>query len=266
MFWTTDRDYLLSKEYADSSSLCARARIHEFGTNERPWLPWVFDQFDLPPECRILELGSGPGALWGMNTSRIPEGWDITVTDFSPGMVEEAERNLRSSGRTLAFQVVDAESIPFDDEDFDVVIACHMLYHVPDTQKALSEMSRVLRPGGVLYASTCGLNHMREIGDLIARLTPDMEQAHDRITDNFGLDNGEEQLSPFFRDIELLRYDDELLVPHTQPVIDYVLSTQEVRDALSPRLDDLRRAVEDEVQTAGAFHIGKDVGLFIAWK
>lgn len=54
------------------------------------------------------------------------------------------------------FKIVNAESIPFEEESFDVVIANHMLYHVPNINKALKEINRVLKSEGILFASTVG--------------------------------------------------------------------------------------------------------------
>ena len=70
--------------------------------------------------------------------SRIPAGWSITLSDFSPGMLDAAWRNLVVTGRAFQFKEIDAQSIPFEDETFDAVIANHMLYHVPDRPKAIA--------------------------------------------------------------------------------------------------------------------------------
>ena len=144
----SDQEYLSADQYQDASNLNARIQIHVlFSTNKYGWPQWVFDQFDLSPESRILELGCGSGRLWLENLHRIPEGWEITLSDFSSGMLQEARRNLRDSQRRFEFEVVDAQSIPFEGESFDAVIAKHMLFDVPDKTKAFSEMRRVLRPG-----------------------------------------------------------------------------------------------------------------------
>ena len=89
-----DRQYL-KKQYKDSSNLDARFRIHRlFSVNKYGWHPWIFDHFDLPARCRILELGCGPGYLWLGNLTRTPTGWQIVLSDFSEGMLDEARRNL----------------------------------------------------------------------------------------------------------------------------------------------------------------------------
>src|SRR5437868_570166 len=56
----------------------------------------------------------------------------ITLSDFSPGMLQEARQNLAGSPQSFSFQVIDAQSIPLDAGSCDCVIANHMLYHVPD--------------------------------------------------------------------------------------------------------------------------------------
>ena len=86
-----DSDYLLNEQYKNADNLTARAQLHiRFSTNRYRWQSWLFDQFDLPPDARVIELGTGPSWLWVENIQRIPAGWNITLTDFSPGMIDEA--------------------------------------------------------------------------------------------------------------------------------------------------------------------------------
>ena len=86
------------RQYHDDSNLNARSALHErFSTNPYGWHRWVFDHLTtLPVQMCILELGCGPGYLWDANRDRIPAGWDLTLTDFSAGMVDsgsaEAQR------------------------------------------------------------------------------------------------------------------------------------------------------------------------------
>ena len=93
-------------------------------------MEWVFDQFDLPSSSRIPELGCGTAALWAKNAHRVSSRWEIVLTDLSPGMVREALQVRRSDGERFTALVCDAQSVPFDDESFDAVIANHTLYHI----------------------------------------------------------------------------------------------------------------------------------------
>src|SRR5262245_36483808 len=106
-----DPDYLLNQQYRDASNLNARIELHKrFSTNAYNWYLWVFDRLKTPPQSRVLELGCGPGRLWVENLDRIPPGWDITLSDFSPGMIAEARGNLAAASRPFAFERVDAQS------------------------------------------------------------------------------------------------------------------------------------------------------------
>lgn len=264
----SDQEYLLTDQYKDASKLGARIQLHRrFSTNKYGLPRWVFDQFDLPPMCRILDLGCGPADLWVENLSRIPAGWEITLTDFSPGMVEKAQENLRDSERPFAFDIVDAQDIPYDDASFDAVIANHMLYHVPDRAKALSEIRRVLRPGGKLYISTVGETHLQELYDLVNRFDPEGRHRSARGTNPFTIESGLPQVRRWFSRVTTRRYEDNLVVTETKPLITYILSLVDAQSIfVGHRLKELVAYVEQEIATHGAIHITKDSGMFEARK
>ena len=157
----TDPAYLRREQYRDDSNLRARIDLHErFTTATEPWHRWVFDRIDLASEARILEIGCGPAELWAQNLDRIPAGWELTLADLSPGMVEKAREVL---GDRADYRVADIRELPFEDGSFDGVVANHMLYHVPDRPQALAEIRRVLGPAGRVFATTNGGEHLREI-------------------------------------------------------------------------------------------------------
>ncbi|HET7639881.1 MAG TPA: class I SAM-dependent methyltransferase, partial [Ktedonobacteraceae bacterium] len=88
-----DQHYLLTDQYNNAQKLEARIQLHQrFSTNTYDWHRWVFDHLTIPPDSRILELGCGPADLWRKNADRIPENWHITLSDFSPGMLQEARQ------------------------------------------------------------------------------------------------------------------------------------------------------------------------------
>jgi ubiquinone/menaquinone biosynthesis C-methylase UbiE len=262
----SDQEFLLADQYKNASNLDARIRLHRrFSTNTYGWTRWVFDQIDLPSKCRILELGCGPGGLWCENLDRIPAGWDITLTDFSPGMVEEAQESLSSSGRTFAFEIVDAQSIPYESASFDAVVANHMLYHIPNRAKALAEIRRVLRPGGKLYASTVGESHMRELDELVARFDTRGESLRAHTTTPFSLENGAEQLTPWLSVAALHRYEDSLIITEVKPLVDYVMSMVSAQSVFEGSgLAEFTNYVEQELAAHGTIHISKDSGMFEA--
>jgi ubiquinone/menaquinone biosynthesis C-methylase UbiE len=265
----SDQTYLLTDQYQNASNLDARIQLHaRFSTNQYGWHLWVFDQFHLPPQSRLLELGCGLAYLWLENLHRLPEGWDIILSDFSPGMLQQAQQNLHKGHRHFEFEVIDAQSIPFDDESFDAVIANHMLYHLPDRAKALSEMQRVLKLGGRFYASTIGRTHLQELGQLVNKFDPTAGPfGHRRQAHPFILENGLDEISPWFSRVTLHRYEDALKITEAGPLVAYILSGIMWSDIL----DDNQRAaftkfIEQELARQGAIHVTKDSGLFEAFR
>ncbi len=265
---TTDQAYLRDHQYRDSSNLDARMALHNrFSLNPQPWQEWVFDQLDLPAEARVLELGCGPGALWRANLERIPPGWEVTLSDFSAGMIAQARASLEDAGHPFAFRVLDAQDIPFPAGHFDAVIANHMLYHVPDLGRTLAEIARVLRPGGRLYAATNGPDHMRDLDDLIIAFAPQVEPAlmpGKRL--RFRLDTGAALLAPHFPAVELRRYEDGLRVTEVEPLVAYVASMGPLAGNVTPELREAFSAFVAARLAAGGgvITIRKETGLFIA--
>jgi ubiquinone/menaquinone biosynthesis C-methylase UbiE len=259
----SDPEYV-SEQYQDESNLNARIQLHDrFSINKYGWFPWVFDQLNLPAKSHILHLGGGTGLLWLKNLNRVPRGWDITLSDLSSGMLQEAQRNLRDRQRHFEFAVIDAQAVPFEDESFDAVIANHMLYHVPDRTKALSEIRRVLRPGGRFYASTIGQSHLRELDELMQRFDPSWEPWGADFADSFLLENGLDQLSEWFSRVTLHRYEDDLVITEAKPLVAYVLSGA-AESVVTGRELEFTEFVEQELALHDAVYVTKDSGTFEA--
>lgn len=118
---------------------------------------WLFEKYKFSNGYRILELGCGNGRQWHNRIQQLPIDCTLVLSDFLDGMVENVWGKYLSHKNMLA-QKIDIQNIPFPDNCFDVVIANHMLYHVPDLSKALFEVKRVLKSHGKFYASTNGIN------------------------------------------------------------------------------------------------------------
>lgn len=261
----TNPDYLKTDQYRDSSNLDARAAIHQrFSTNPYGWFHWVFDRLSVLPEnARILELGCGPGYLWKECAQRIPAAWNITLSDLSPGMLDAAWRNLVVIGRNFKFEQMDAQEIPYPDETFDAVIANHMLYHVPDRRKALSEMWRVLKTGGCLFAGTLGKEHLREMWDQFERVAPITRET---ITSAFTLENGTAQLQEFFPHVEVSTYEDNLRVTDISAIVAYVRSMTSTAEFSEEQFQSIEREFTEAMKKNGEIFITKASGIFLATK
>lgn len=262
----TDQQHLKSEQYKDSSNLDARVAIHQrFSTNPYGWFNWVFDRLmKLPANAKILELGCGHGLLWKENAPRIPSAWDITLSDLSPGMLDAAWRNLVVTGRSYQFKEIDAQDIPFNDDTFDAVVANHMLYHVPDRPKAISEIKRVLKTGGHLFATTVGANHMQEMNVWLDAVSNGNYVS--QVVHSFLLENGLEQLEPFFSQVTASRYEDILRVTELEALIAYIRSMVSDSDLQEDKLEGLERELRVRLEQKGEIFITKDAGLFEAVK
>jgi SAM-dependent methyltransferase len=152
--------------------------------------------------------------------------------------------------------------LPFAADSFDVVVANHMLYHVPDPRLAVAELARVVRPDGVLMAGTSGADHLRELAEIRAEVFggPRVLAA----VDTFGIEVGQPMLRRCFVDVEWRHYDDWLDCTDPDDVLAFLASTPPVEDA---NHED-RRRVADAVHRrfaagGGRMRVSKETGVFV---
>jgi ubiquinone/menaquinone biosynthesis C-methylase UbiE len=239
----------LQEQYATDQNLRARISLHAAYSVNGHWFQWLFDREAPGPGARILDLGCGPATMWLVNRERVDPSWSLTLADLSAGMIEAARQGL---GERATYVVTDAQELPFPSGSFDIVIANHMLYHVPDRPRAFAEFRRVLVPGGAFHASTNGRGHLAELAALIPG------QNEWSYVEAFGLETGPEQLEPFFADIRVERFADALAVTEAEPVLAYIRSTSRYRgDDLTSAL----KSVEAAIAHDGAFHVTKSQGV-----
>jgi SAM-dependent methyltransferase len=173
-------------QYATEANLAARKAA--FATSEGPDpRELLFAAIAEARPRRVLEVGGGEGEL----ATRIVRelGAELVGIDQSARMVE-IQRRLGIDAR-----VGDVLELPFADGEFDVAVAAWMLYHVPEVERALGELARVLRPGGRLVVVTNSADHLRELTDL-AGLTSLMSDTA------FRSDSGGELLRRHFARVE----------------------------------------------------------------
>jgi SAM-dependent methyltransferase len=187
-------------------------------------------------------------------------------------MVAEARQSIQPERPDIQFSIFDATSLPFPDQSFDVVVANHMLYHVPDRRQALADIRRVLRPGGRLFAATNGKGHLAELYSWVAQAaslspseTPPLWKS---VTVAFNLENGAGQLSEHFNHVESLQYPNSLAVTEAAPLMDYVRSMMGDIPTILARSDVLSRLNalwQAELDQTDVIRISISTGLFIAY-
>ncbi len=290
----TGMENSLNTQYKNSGNISARIDLHKnYSINKKGWFPWLFDEIGFNTyieshkadakkksgkhnKITVLEIGCGNGALWRENLKKIPEDLHIVLSDVSLGMINDAENSLKKAAGKSAklnsllennfeFMEFDSNTIPFEDESVDIVIANHMLFYFDKPDKVLSEVKRVLKKGGFLFASTYGSRHMKEITDLVKEFDDRIALAAKDLYLIFGLDNGEKILKKYFTNIEKNLYDDYLYVDKAEPLLEYIMSCHgNQRRYIPDKYKEFKAFVEKK--TKKGFKITKESGYFKAFK
>ena len=253
----------LTSQYKNAANISARIRLHQlFSRNPEGWFPWIFRHLSLKNGMKVLELGCGSGSLWTENRDRIPPDLSITLSDQSDGMIRDARRSIGFTDSRFHYRTFDCQQIPFEDQLFDLVIANHLLFYLPDPSAACREAARVLKSGGHFICSTYGASHMAEITKLVQEFDSRIVLSADSLYDKFGLENGRGILSPFFSSIEVKEYEDSLFVTDPQPLTEYILSCHGNQNQyLLNRYSEFHSFVQQK--TVHGLYITKQAGIFI---
>lgn len=252
------------EQYKNAKNLNDRISLHEkYSTNKQGWFNWLFNQIDFSKVNRLLELGCGNGKLWQENRIDL-RNREIFLSDISEGMVEEVRNKLGSDFNCI---VADAEKIPFKDSYFDSIIANHVLFYLNDLNLGLKEIDRVLKSDGILYCSTYGKNHMKEITEIVQNFDSRINLSNHSLYDIFGLENGEDILSKYFSNIQRMDYQDSLAITASKPLIDYIMSCHgNQNEILGPRLNEFKEYIEELLENNGKIVVTKEAGLFVCRK
>jgi ubiquinone/menaquinone biosynthesis C-methylase UbiE len=177
---------VVRNEYATESRFLRRRAA--FATASGPSaIDAVFDAVAEAEPRRVLEVGCGPGEL----AERIARDLDADVV-----ALDQSERMVElTRARGVHAILGDVHELPFEDGSFDCAVAAWMLYHVDDLDRGVSELARVLRPGGRLVASTNSVRNLGELWQLVVR-----ERTAENIT--FLSEDAEGWLQPHFRSVD----------------------------------------------------------------
>jgi len=259
-----DPHYLKKFQYRTINNLEARICLHKlYSNNSEDWVSFIQRQI-IDSGCRsILEVGCGSGNLWKEINLLNYSFKRLILSDFSFGMLYGFRQNNKKS-EIEKFSTNDVQFLPFPDKTFDLIIANHMLYHVPDIDLALSEICRVLTPNGILFSATNGENHMKELDLLINRFIPDAQFVY-KISSKFSLENANTYLKKHFTEIDLIPYPGMLEIPDVEPIMNYIVSIwgNFISDL---QLKSIQEEVERIIRTEKKIIIHKSTGLFISKK
>lgn len=262
----TGMEKSLKNQYQNASNISARINLHSlYSQNPQGWFPWIYEQCGIKDSMRILEIGCGDGTLWAQNLSSLPSGTEVTLSDVSSGMLRDARRSVGGEDARFSFQAFDCHRLPFEKEQFDLVIANHVLFYCEDIGAVCREASRVLKPGGRFLCSTYGSLHMKEVSRLVQDFDSRIVLSAEKLYERFGRENGKTILSPYFSHITWEAYEDSLFVPDAEPLISYILSCHGNQNQyLLEHYKEFCSYVKKK--TVHGFHITKDAGVFLCEK
>jgi SAM-dependent methyltransferase len=248
-------------QYADDRNLRARQRLWLHQDPPFDLVSWVLDLAGLAPGSRVLDVGCGNGRyLRAMRVRQIL----AAGCDLSLGM-------LRSAAHPVLLNA-DVTALPVTDGSFDVVLAPHMLYHVPDRDAAARELRRVLAGRGACIAVANGARHLRSLRHLIRQAIGEGtagDQPAPAVA-AFSLENGAAQLGVAFESVTCVRPDGvaPVVIRDAAVAADYVASAAGFHQGQVARpwqdvVEDVRRAVQAAIDADGAFVTAGDTGAFV---
>jgi SAM-dependent methyltransferase len=251
-------------QYATDSNLAARQRLWSGSRREPPFdlFSWVLDQLGVAAgdPRRVLDIGCGNGTYERVLAERGHVGPRVAL-DLSAGML------TRVSGASR--MQADAQRLPLVASTFDLVMAPHMLYHVPDVVAAAREARRVLDPDGLFLAVTNSESNLAELGQLVEAAVGTgwkMVRPADR---HFSLENGGAQLASAFARVERIDCPSSaVVVTDVDAVADYVASVADHYEAeaglpWNQVVDRVRVLAHEAMADSGELRLSSAVGAFV---
>ena len=245
-------------QYAVPKGLDIRLTFHEkYSVNRQGYGEWLVSHYDIRDGMTVLEIGCGTGSIWIGHEEIVSGCGKLILTDLSEGMLEAAEKNL-GERENMEYRKADIQSLPIMDESFDVVIANSMLYHVPDIEKGLREVRRVLKKGGVFYCATYGEHNFTD------RLAQWFKLGGENFNPNhnFTMQNGKEKLSRSFEAVIPVFYEDSLHVTETEDLVEYLQSLASFKAVIDLPVQKIRDILNEHAAD-GAIDLPKEYGMFI---
>lgn len=221
----TNIESRVREQYKSDKNLNIRSNLHSYNTNKIDFDKWCFNQIKFPESGKVLELGCGTGKFWLKNKDYINNSFNITLSDFSKSMLKIAKDKLKEVDYNFKYEEINVESIPYEDNSFDLVIAEHMIYFAPDVEKALLEIRRILKPRGVLYVTANSCETMAELNKLAEKFDSSLGIDNNGYSTRFELENGEGILNKYFSKVKVEILEGKIIVDDPEPVVSYKAST-----------------------------------------
>jgi SAM-dependent methyltransferase len=260
----TGRDYLTRVQYRDDTNLAARQSIYVYQQPRVNLIASVLDLAQLTGRETVAEIGCGNGPYLAELARRRHAG-RLLGLDLSPGMVAIA----RSAVPPAGVAVGDAQQLPVANARADVILAPHMLFHVPDRAAAAAEFRRVTRPAGQVLVVLNEADHLAELLELATGAAaalgvgdPGIWDEHQRHV-SMTLDPGQRLLSSAFDTVERHDFPGELVLRTPEPVCRYIASMRITQALPDPAAFAAAAAARIPFGPDGTFRVKTHTGLLI---
>ena len=273
---STDKAYLTKEMYPDETNLSIRIRTHELYTQpDIDFTSWILDKINWEGNEVVLDVGCGAGIYTEPVLNRVTSPGFLVSADLSIGMLEDFQNTYKE----IAINPLNADilNLPMAVNTYGVILANHMLYHVPDIPAALKELKRCLRPGGHLIAATNSTSSMNrfidEVNEAISVLGYDLVLPYSQTRLNFSLEDGNDIVKDVFEQVEMFDLESMLVFPDADPVIAYINSfisfyEDKLIDGLSwdTIINQAKSQVDQKIKVDNEYVVPKKTGVFIAQK
>lgn len=261
----------LQQQFGTDDNLRLRQDTHDqYSVPRVDFAEWVLTHYAWQGSERVLDVGTGSGRYFDWIHQHRPHTSYVGLDMFEGMLVGHA-----GHGRLLCSE---AAALPFADHSFDIVMANHMLYLVPDIHAVLREIRRVLRPKGVVIAATNSVQTMPEFNALFRRAvtllsTPGgaYNSGPPASFSSFTLENGPQILHRHF--YAVVRHDlpQALVFETPEPALAYLESLRSVREPHLPErvlwedvMDVMREQIERVIAHFGELVVQKISGALVA--
>ncbi|MFI7645149.1 class I SAM-dependent methyltransferase [Micromonospora sp. NPDC049460] len=258
---TTDRAILANAAYACEQHLAARQALYRYQTPTYD-LPAIVIENLATVTGTIADVGCGNGRYLRRLRTERPDLTTIGI-DIAAGILREIPPPVA---------VADASALPLQNESVDAVLAMHMLYHVTDTEAGLAELTRVLRPHGILIISTNATDDKHELDDLWSAAAADVlgtptGPRRISLSSRFPLNHARDRLRPYVTDTHLIDLGGTITVTEPQPVLDHLASyrawAHQTGVPFEPTLHRVRERLTEAIDRDGVFVISGNGGILV---